>query len=180
MHRIVVISSTTVGVPPILLRALHRAVSTRSDFELCAICLPAPPRRQSPAIRILLRLWATIDSCQKDQTEFPRLNLRRWQRVHGVPVLYPKNGNFTTIPKVSELSSEELNQRLRAFGRLRLLLNGTWYWVTALRRTNSDDKEPLAFRTADGVALKPVRLGLLPLSLYGLRAWLNRGKPQRN
>jgi methionyl-tRNA formyltransferase len=64
----------------------------------------------------------------------------------------------------SELTEAELRRRLRAFGRLRLQVNGRALPVTAVGRARAG--HALAFRTSDGVLLRPTRLRELPPGLH--------------
>ncbi|MFZ0428554.1 MAG: formyltransferase family protein [Acidobacteriota bacterium] len=72
------------------------------------------------------------------------------------------------VDRPSELSSEELFRRLRAFEELRLNLNGTVYPVTRLCRSREKRSDPLDFDTSDGLRLRPCRFMHMPKAVYRL------------
>ena len=72
------------------------------------------------------------------------------------------------VDRPSELSSEELFRRLRAFEELRLNLNGTVYPVTRLCRSREKRSDPLDFDTSDGIRLRPCRFMHMPKAVYRL------------
>jgi methionyl-tRNA formyltransferase len=70
------------------------------------------------------------------------------------------------------LPAEELLQRVRAFGEVRLRVGDDGLPVTRLRPCAPD--HPRAVRTADGVVLAPDRIAGLPAPLHDLRDRLRR------
>jgi folate-dependent phosphoribosylglycinamide formyltransferase PurN len=72
-----------------------------------------------------------------------------------------------TIDEPEKLTADELQLRLRCFGRIELALAGSSWSTTALRRIGSRPRSRrLAFRAADGVWLEPHRLRHLPPVVY--------------
>ncbi|HXE80310.1 MAG TPA: formyltransferase family protein [Vicinamibacterales bacterium] len=71
-----------------------------------------------------------------------------------------------TIEDPAAVDWPDLQQRLRAFGRLVMTLDGRRWDVTALERIEDGRPRPLAFVTRDGVAAMPVRFSDLPRWLY--------------
>ena len=76
------------------------------------------------------------------------------------------------IDNPESLTSSELTRRLRAFGRLRLIIGGETYWVTVLEVKESDKGDgALAFRSSDGMLLRPMRIRhLSPRTYFCMRA----------
>jgi folate-dependent phosphoribosylglycinamide formyltransferase PurN len=83
------------------------------------------------------------------------------------PRLYFGRSDARRIRRVgdpSAVTEAELRRRLRAFGQLRLQVDGRPLPVTGLGRARAG--HPLAFRTSDGVLLRPTRLRELPPGLH--------------
>ncbi|MCI0632986.1 MAG: hypothetical protein L0206_03585, partial [Actinobacteria bacterium] len=81
---------------------------------------------------------------------------------------------ITHIPNPSNLTYVEIERRLRAFGGLRMRLDGKAYGVTRVRRAGprGPRHRQLSFVTADGVTAVADRLDFLPPGLHRLRAAL--------
>jgi methionyl-tRNA formyltransferase len=75
-----------------------------------------------------------------------------------------------SIDDTAEFTSAELFRRLRAFGVLRISIQGRIYEVTRMKTNGSKStgKSRLTFITKDGISLTPTRFKNLPLWLYKL------------
>ena len=87
----------------------------------------------------------------------------------------------TRIADPSVLSSTELEQRLRAFGCLRIQIAGCWQPVTSVRPLPDAHGKSgrFCFRASDGVLLEPVRFEHLPYAVYRTLRWCARRLPGR-
>jgi methionyl-tRNA formyltransferase len=105
LHRIVVFSSWRAGVPAVLVPALRNAVAERDDFELAAICLPSAPPRTGPARFLIDRLYAWLNRKRRPFRTVTPIEPRQWSRRHGVPVLYPDEGDFNAPAFAAKLQA---------------------------------------------------------------------------
>ena len=96
------------------------------------------------------------------------------ERAPGVPQTGPAGYRseadaqaIMRIDRPGDLSSDELHRRLRAFGLLRIAIDGEWLPVTRLDAVAAGRvaDAPLSFRTADGVVMA-TRLRYLPPVIY--------------
>lgn len=73
-----------------------------------------------------------------------------------------------TIDDPASVSHEEINRRLRAFGRLKIRVGHSWYDVTKVSKMTKADRpgKGISFRTSDGVDLRVLRIRHLPCGLY--------------
>jgi len=82
--------------------------------------------------------------------------------------------NIQKIPDPSEISSEELIRRLRAFGDLLVQIDGNWCTVTKLAGPWSEvgKRRKLSFQTSDRVYFRPTRINYLPTQFYIIRHYM--------
>lgn len=101
----------------------------------------------------------------------------------GVGSYYTKRRreSLTSIGDPSALSSDELSNRLRAFEKLLLNIDGRWHKVKHLRpiEAGGAGRYPASFRTTDGVTLAPVKCRRVPFVLWWFLMWMTERMPVR-